>query len=390
MEHKMHNFTFYNPVKIVFGKGMIAELPKLVPKEAQVLLTFGGGSIKKNGVYAQTMTALNGFQVYEFGGIEANPKYETLMKAVELAKKENINFLLSVGGGSVLDGTKFIAAAIPFQGDNPWDILSKHSRVKSAVPFGAILTLPATGSEMNAFAVISKFATQEKLAFASSKVFPLFSILDPDSTVTLDPRQTANGIIDAFAHVLEQYMTYPVHSPLQDRQAEAILLSLLQEGPKVMAHPQDYNSRANIMWCATQALNGLIGCGVVQDWATHIIGHELTALYGLDHAQSLAVVFPAMLRHQQRQKSAKLLQYAERIFAISTGAHQERIEKAIDLTEAFFHSLGVGVRLVDYGIPSQGLERISARISAREGKIGEHKDIGPAEIDEILQMCFKY
>jgi len=383
----MQNFVYHNPVKIVFGKGSIAKLSSLIPATAKVLLVYGGGSIKRNGAYDQTIQALQGYQLREFSGIEANPKYETLMQAVKIVREEKIDFLLSVGGGSVLDGTKFIAAASPFPGEDPWDIVAKHQRVKEAIPLGAVLTLPATGSEMNAFAVISRFSTQEKLAFSSSHVFPRFSILDPETTKTLDRRQTANGVVDAFAHVLEQYMTHPVNAPLQDRQAEAVLLTLLQEGPRVLAQPNDYDSRANIMWCACQALNGLIACGVAQDWATHTIGHELTAFYGIDHAQSLAVVFPALLRHQRRQKADKLLQYAERIFQITTGSEEDRIEKAIDLTENFFSSLGVATRLAGYGISAHGLERISERIAGRGGKIGERQDIGKNEIDAILHLC---
>lgn len=381
------NFIYYNPVKIVFGKGAINQLRSLAPASANLLLTYGGGSIKRNGVYDQVLAALQVKRVVEFGGIEPNPKYETLLAAVEVVKKEKIDFLLSVGGGSVLDGTKFIAAAAHFSGADPWEILAKHRRLQQAVPLGAVLTLPATGSEMNNFAVISRAATQEKLSFASSQIFPRFSILDPETTLSLDARQTANGVVDAFAHVLEQYMTVPLDAPLQDRQAEAILLTLIQEGPRVMADPNDYDGRANIMWCACQALNGLIGCGVVQDWATHAIGHELTAFYGLDHAQSLAVVFPALLRHQREKKAAKLLQYGERIFGIADGTEAQRIEQAIDRTERFFRSLGVGTRLADYGIQTQGLERIGRRIAERDGKIGEHQAIGRKEIDEILSSA---
>ncbi len=382
----MQNFVFHNPVKIVFGKGTVAEVGKYIPADRKILLTFGGGSVRRNGVYDRVMAALHGRSLIEFGGIEPNPKYETLMQAVELARREKVEFLLSVGGGSVLDGTKFIAAAIPFPSADPWDILTRHARVRAAVPLGCVLTLPATGSEMNAFAVISRASTQEKLAFASSHVFPAFSILDPETTFTLDRRQSANGVVDAFAHVLEQYLTHPVQSPLQDRQAEAILLTLIEEGPKVVEHPDDYDARANIMWCAASALNGVVACGVVQDWATHTIGHELTAFYGLDHAQSLAVVFPGIMRYQKKQKQDKLLQYAERIWGMTQDSTDERIEAAIQATEAFFRSLGVGTRLSDYAIGRDGLDRISGRISKRDGRIGERKDIGAADIDAILAM----
>jgi NADP-dependent alcohol dehydrogenase len=380
------NFTYHNPVKVIFGKGSLSEVSKQIAPDQKILLTFGGGSIKRNGVYDKIIASLPGRSVLTFGGIEPNPRYETLMNAVDIARQERVDFLLSVGGGSVLDGTKFIAAAIPFTTSDPWDILAKHARVRSAIPLGCVLTLPATGSEMNAFAVISRASSQEKLAFASPHVFPKFSILDPETTFTLDRRQSANGVVDAFVHVFEQYMTYPVHSPLQDRQAEAILLTLIAEGPKVIGNPNDYEARANVMWCAASALNGVIACGVVQDWATHTIGHELTAFYGIDHAQSLAVVLPSLLRHQKNQKQVKLLQYAERVWGLTEGSADRRIEAVIERTEAFFRSLGVGTRLSDYGITREGLERISSRIGKRDGRIGERKDIGAAEIDAILTL----
>jgi len=380
------NFEYFNPTHIVFGKGAIARLSSLLPHDGRILMTYGGGSIKQNGVYDQTLAALRGFDVAEFGGVEPNPRYETLMKAVELARRQDTRFLLSVGGGSVLDGTKFIAAAMRFRGDEPWDILGKHARIEDAVPLGAILTLPATGSESNGNAVISRGATREKLAFYSEKVYPRFSILDPETTFTLPQRQTANGVVDAFIHVMEQYMTYPVNAPLQDRQAEAVLLTLIEEGPKVMANPADYDARANIMWTATQALNGLISCGVPQDWSTHGIGHELTALYGLDHAQTLAVVFPAVMRHQRKPKAGKILHYAERVWGIVDGSPGARIDAAIQKTEEFFRSLGVKTRLKEYGI-TEGYAEVAKRIAARGTALGEHDDIGPAEVDAILALC---
>lgn len=382
----MLNFTYHNPTKIVFGKGTIGELAGLLPDDAKVMMTYGGGSIKKNGVYDQAMSALEGRTVVEFGGIEVNPRYETLMKAVELARAEKTDFLLSVGGGSALDGTKFIAAAIPYQGEDPWDIVTEKLPVEAAVPVGCVLTLPATGSESNGNAVISRDSTEEKLAISSPNLYPRFAILDPETTFSLPLRQTQNGIIDAFVHVTEQYITYDVNAPLQDRQAEAILLTLVEEGPTVIVNPTDYDARANVMWCATQALNNLIGCGVPPDFATHMIGHELTALYGVDHGQSLAIVYPAVLRHQRKKKAAKLLQYGERVWGISKGEESARIDAAIEKTEGFFRSLGVNTRLKEYGI-TEGLDRIGPRIEARGWKLGEHKDIGGPEIEAILTLC---
>jgi NADP-dependent alcohol dehydrogenase len=383
----MQNFTFHNPTKIVFGKGSIAELPKLIPNTAKVLMIFGGGSIKTNGVYDQVVRAMKGRQMVEFGGVEPNPRYETCMKAVELARAEGVDFLLAVGGGSTIDAAKFISAAVPYKGKDPWDMMTNWMRVPAdPLPVGCVLTLPATGTESNGGTVITRESTKDKSFFATPRTFPRFSILDPEVTFTLPPRQVANGVVDAFAHVFEQYMTFPADAPLQDRQSEAILLTLIEEGPKTLAHPQDYTARANLMWCATQALNGLIACGVPQDWTTHMIGHELTALYGIDHAQSLAVVLPGMLWHQKQRKRAKLLQYADRIWGLRDGDEDARIDQAIDKTEQFFRSLGVGTRLSDYNIPHEAIEIITARLAKRRVKLGEHGDLGEKEVKEILEM----
>lgn len=382
----MNNFIYHNPVKIVFGKGEIARLSELIPSNKKILMTYGGGSIKRNGVYDQVKKALKNYVMLEFGGIEPNPRYETLMKAVDVCKKENVDFLLSVGGGSVLDGTKFIALAVKYKNGDPWDILAKRAPANEALPIGCVLTLPATGSEMNMFSVISRDSTQEKLAFANPLVYPQFSILDPETTFTLDAEQTANGIVDAYAHVMEQYMTYPVYAPLQDRQSEAILMTLIEEGPKVLENPTDYNCRAAIMWCATQALNGLIACGVPQDWTTHMIGHELTAFYGLAHARTLAIVMPGVLRHQINNKKEKLLQYGKRIWGINP-TEQNAAEKAIEKTEQFFRSIGFKTKLSENGIGKEKFEEIADRFRVRGIKLGEHQNIGPEQIKEILNLC---
>jgi NADP-dependent alcohol dehydrogenase len=391
----MQNFTYHNLVKIVFGRGSIAELPKLVPADSKVLMTYGGGSIRRNGVYDQVVAAMKGRQIVEFGGIEPNPRYETCMKAVEQVRAEGVDFLLAVGGGSVLDGTKFIAAAAVYKGRDPWDMMANWARVPAdSLRLGCVLTLPATGSEANGGAVISRDSIQEKQFFNSPHTFPRFSILDPETTFTLPPRQTANGIVDAFVHTAEQYLTYPADAPLQDRQAEAILLTLLEEGPKALSDPRNYTVRANLMWCATQALNGLIGCGVPQDWTTHMIGHELTALYGVDHAQSLAIVLPGVLQHQKDRKRSKLLQYAERVVAgtrrVPRAAadldENARIDHAIAATDEFFRSLGVGTRLSDYNIPLEAAGVVASRLGKRRVKLGEHQDLGEKEVKEILEL----
>ena len=383
----MDNFSFYNPVKILFGRGQIAAINAEIPAQARVLMTYGGGSIRRNGVYAQVKAALGARHVAEFGGIEPNPAYETLMQAVARVREEELDFLVAVGGGSVLDGTKFIAAAVPYAGE-PWDILAKGARFERALPLGSVMTLPATGSEMNTFAVISRRGTQEKRAFGSPLVYPKFSVLDPETTFTLPPRQIANGVVDAFAHVLEQYLTYPASAPLQDRFAEAILQTLVEEGPKALANPRNYEARANVMWCATMALNGLIAAGVPQDWTTHMIGHEITAFYGLDHAQTLAVIFPATLAVRRETKREKLLQYAERVWKIRKGCAGARIEGAIERTRAFFESLGVKTRLSDYGAGPEAARAVAARFEARGWTaLGERQDVGPRQVAEILALC---
>ncbi len=381
----MKNFAFHNPTKIYFGQGQLAKLDEAVPRDGVILMLYGGGSIKRNGVYDQVRQALGARAVLEYGGIEANPTYETLMPAVERARRDGVTFLLSVGGGSVLDGVKFVAAAIPFDGE-PWDIVAKGAKLERAVPLGAVLTLPATGSEMNSYSVISRTSTQEKLSFGSPHVYPRFSILDPETTFSLPPRQVANGIVDAFAHVVEQYLTYPANAPLHDRLAEGILLTLIEIGPKTLADPTDYDSRAALMWCATMALNGIIGSGVPHDWATHGIGHELTVLYGLDHARTLAVVLPSLWHFQRDGKRAKLLQYAERIWGLTDGDEDARIDAAIAKTAAFFEHLGVPSRLAAYPhVAPDTPATVAARLADREAfPLGERLDITAERVREIL------
>jgi NADP-dependent alcohol dehydrogenase len=381
----MYNFEYKNPVKIIFGKGVIPKVAAEIPKEAKVLLTYGGGSIKKTGVYDQVKTTLKNVELFEFGGIEPNPRYETCMKAVELVKEKGVDFLLSVGGGSVLDATKFIAAAALYKNGDPWDIIAKRSEVESALPIGAVLTLPATGSEMNGNSVITRISTLEKMSFSSPKVMPLFSILDPECVFTLPDKQVANGVVDAFVHVFEQYLTFPVNSPVQDRFAEGILTTLVEEGPKVLADRNDYEAAANFMWSATMALNGLIAAGVPEDWATHMIGHELTAYHGIDHARTLAIVLPGMMHIKRRNKREKILQYGERIWGIVSGTDDERIDAAIAKTVEFFESLGVPTKLPDYNVPADTIVKITDRFKQRGYKLGEKADIDFNEVEEILK-----
>jgi NADP-dependent alcohol dehydrogenase len=383
----MDNFNFYNPVRILFGKGKIAEIGKYIPEKARIMITYGGGSIMKNGVYDQVKAALKGKDVVEFGGIEANPRYETLMKAVEKVKAENVDYLLAVGGGSVLDGTKFIAAAVYYEGESAWDILARMKPIRKAMPLAAVLTLAATGSEMNSGGVVTREETQEKLAFSSPLLYPQFSVLDPEVTFSLPPHQVANGIVDAYIHVIEQYLTYPVNSPVQDRFAEGILLTLIEEGPKAINNAEpDYENRANLMWAATMALNGQLSLGVKSDWATHMIGHELTAYHGIDHAVTLAIVLPGVMRLLTEKRREKLLQYAERVWNITEGSESERIEKAIEKTEQFFKSLGMGIRLSDHKVGQETIDRIVERFNTRRmTTVGSLKDISIEDVRLVLE-----
>jgi NADP-dependent alcohol dehydrogenase len=383
----MFNFSFQNPTRIVFGKDQLAQLAKLIPPGSKVLLTYGGGSIKKNGVYDQVVKALAGFDWQEFSGIEPNPSFETLMRAADLVRREKIDFLLPVGGGSVIDGTKFIAAAAVFDGD-AWDILAKAAKVTAAIPLGCVLTLPATGTESNGNSVVTRYETQQKLSFSSALVYPQFAILDPTVTFSLPPKQVANGVVDAFVHVMEQYMTYPVNASVQDRFAEGLLQTLIEEGPKALSQPDNYDVRANVMWAATMALNGLIGQGVPQDWATHMIGHEITALYGLDHAQTLAIVLPSLLQQQRGQKRDKLLQYGRRVWQLQHQDEKRLIDDAINHTRAFFEQMGVPTRLADYGIKADAVDKLVAALQANGMvKLGEHGDITPDVSRQILQRA---
>ena len=384
----MLNFDFYNPTRILFGTDKIPELARWVPADARVLLLYGGGSAQKTGTLDQVKTALGERTFFEFGGIEPNPTYETLMRAVEQVKRDNIDFLLAVGGGSVIDGSKFVAAAACFDGE-PWSILETHGRsITAALPLGAVLTLPATGSEMNSGAVVTRKATQTKLAFSSVHCFPVFSVLDPTKTYTLPTQQIANGIVDAFVHTVEQYLTYPVQALAQDRIAEGLLQTLIEIAPAALAEPPDYDSRANLMWTATLALNGIVGAGVPQDWATHMIGHELTALYNIDHARTLAIVLPSLLQVQREPKRAKLLQYAERVWHIAgdSGTEDQRIDQAIARTRAFFESVGIATRLQDYGVGAEAVDAVVAQLTAHNMvALGEQRSITPEVSRAIVQ-----
>lgn len=386
----MNNFDLHNPTKIIFGKDQISKISEEIPSSAKVLVLYGGGSIKKNGVYEQVITALSNFEVVEFGGIPANPEYSILLKALEVIKNENIDFLLAVGGGSVIDGTKFLASAALFEGENPWDILSKNMRTEKGMPFGTVLTLPATGSEMNSGAVVSRKETKEKLAMGGPGLFPQFSILDPTVIKSIPQRQIANGLADAFTHVLEQYMTYSVDAKLQDRFAESIMQTLVEIAPDILKDPSNYKAASNFMWSCTMALNGLIQKGVVSDWAIHMIGHELTALYGIDHARTLAIITESHYTHNFEAKKDRLAQYAERVWNVSEGSNEEKAKAGIEKTTAFFQSIGIKTKLSDYTEDYEGTaEIISDRFEKRGWKaIGENGIVTPKDVKQIVEMSY--
>lgn len=385
----MLNFELYNPTNLIFGKGQIKKLSTLVPKEAKILLAYGGGSIFKNGIYDQVIKTLEGFNIVEFGGIEPNPRFETLMKAVDVIKAEKIDFILAVGGGSVIDGVKFISAAVHFEG-NPIDILQKKILIKeNAVPFGTVLTLPATGSEMNSGSVVTINATQEKLAFGGSALFPKFSICDPAVIASLPKRQIQNGVVDAYTHVMEQYLTYPHEGFLQDRIAEGILQTLIEVGPSVVENPTDYTLASNFMWSCTMALNGLIQKGVPTDWATHMIGHELTALYEIDHARTLAIIGPSLYSVMFETKKGKLAQYGRRIFNLS-GSDDEVAKEAINQTVAFFHKMGMDTKLSQYTNDyDKTADFIVKRFDERGWKgLGENQLVTLDKVKAIVEMSY--
>jgi len=385
----MLNFELYNPTNLVFGKGQIEKLSTLVPKDAKILLAYGGGSIFKNGIYDQVITALKGFNIVEFGGIEPNPRFETLMKAVDVIKAEKIDFILAVGGGSVIDGVKFISGAVHFEG-NPIDILQKRILIKeNAMPFGTVLTLPATGSEMNSGYVVTIEATQEKLSSGGSALFPQFSICDPAVIASLPKRQIENGVVDAYTHVMEQYLTYPHDAFLQDRIAEGILQTLIEVGPGIVKNPTDYTLASNFMWSCTMALNGLIQKGVPSDWATHMIGHELTALYEIDHARTLAIIGPSLYSVMFETKKGKLAQYGRRIFNL-TGSDEEVEKEAINKTVEFFHTMGMDTKLSQYTEDySKTADFIVNRFDERGWKgLGENQLVTLDKVKSIVELSY--
>jgi len=377
-------FSYVNPTLIQFGQQQIAALTDLIAKDQKVLVVYGGGSIKKNGVYDQVAAALEGFDWVEFSGVGANPTIEVLDQAVKICKEQGIDFVLGVGGGSVIDGVKYIAASAVYDGEG-WDIPTGKHTITSALPIGAVLTLPATGSESNQNSVVSKEATKQKLPFASPEVLPKFAIMDPDVMKTLPQRQLVNGLVDAWVHTCEQYLTFPEGALVQEGYAEALLKALKTLGDNF--ENQDDAWRANLMWAANQALNGLIGSGVSQDWATHMIGHELTAAYGVDHARSLAIVQPSLLRNQFTVKKAKLEQMGKNVFGLAQT--DDLAEQTIQAIEAFYHSLDVATELTEHGDDkAAAIDNIIGKLEAHGMvALGENQAITLKESREILEQA---
>lgn len=386
----MLNFEFQNPTKIIFGKDQISKLSSEIPENAKVLMVYGGGSIKKNGVYDQVTKALKEFDVTEFGGVPANPEYAVLLEALEIIKTKKIDFILAVGGGSVIDGVKFLSGAATYAGDEPWDILSKGIRTYEGMPFGTVLTLPATGSEMNSGSVITREETKEKRVMGGPGLFPQFSILDPHVVHSIPKRQIANGLVDSFSHVIEQYMTYPVAAKLQDRIAESVMQTLIEVAPKIMENPDDYDAAADFMWSCTMALNGLLRVGTPNDWSTHMMAHELTALYGIDHARTLAIIHPSQMRYKFEEKKEKLAQYAERVWGITDGSLEAKAEAGIKKTEDYFHSLDMNTKLSEYTVDYKNTSNIvKERFEERNWKgLGEKQNITPEDAKKIVEMSY--
>ena len=386
----MNNFKYRNPTKILFGKGQIENLATEIPADAKILMLYGGGSIMKNGVYEQVKKALSDYEVVEFGGIPANPEYSVLVDALKVIKEESITYLLAVGGGSVIDGTKFLSAAALYEGETPWELLTNKKPVTEGMPFGTVLTLPATGSEMNSGSVITRAETKEKLAFGGPGMFPQFSVLDPEVIKSIPERQIANGITDAFTHVMEQYMTYPIGAKLQDRFAESIMQTLVETAPAIMKDPSDYEAASNFMWSCTMALNGLIQQGVPGDWAIHSMGHELTAMYGIDHARTLAILAGNHYRYNFETKKEKLAQYAERVWNITEGSLEDKAQAGIKKTEEFFKSLGIDLKLSEYteNYSETGSTVAERFIERGWNGLGEHKTLTPTDAQKIIEMSY--
>lgn len=384
----MQNFAFYNPTRLIFGKGQIEQLKTEVPKYGnKVLLVYGGGSIKRNGLYDQVMTIMHelGAQVWELGGVEPNPRISTVRKGVDICKKNNVDFILAVGGGSVIDCTKAIAAGAKYEGD-AWDLVIKKAFATEALPFGTILTLAATGSEMNAGSVITNWETQEKYGWGSLVTFPAFSILDPVNTFTVPRNQTIYGIVDIMSHVLEQYFHQGTNTELQDRYCESLLKTVIETAPKLVDDLENYEYRETILYCGTMALNGILSMGVRGDWATHNIEHAVSAVYDIPHGGGLAILFPNWMEHVLDENVDRFKQFAVRVFDVKADGKSDReiALEGIEALRSFWTFIGAPARLADYEIDDTQLE-VMADKTVVNGSFGNFKKLTKEDVLAIYR-----
>ncbi|WP_282172993.1 iron-containing alcohol dehydrogenase [Cytobacillus firmus] len=384
----MQNFTFYNPTKLIFGKDQLSQLQTEIPQYGKkVLVVYGGGSIKRNGLYDKVMAELTeiGAEVFELAGVEPNPRISTVRKGVEICKNEGVDFLLAVGGGSVIDCTKAIAAGAKYDGD-AWDLVIKKAFAAEALPFGTVLTLAATGSEMNAGSVITNWETNEKYGWGSPVTFPKFSILDPVNTFTVPRNQTVYGIVDMMSHVLEHYFHLEENTDFQDRMCESLLITIMEAAPKLLENLESYEHRATILYSGTMALNGILNMGYRGDWATHNIEHAVSAVYDIPHGGGLAILFPNWMKHNLNVKPERFKQLAVRVFNVDTAGKtdEEAALEGIEKLREFWNSIGAPSRLADYDIDDSKIELMADKATVN-GEFGNFAKLNHADVVSIYR-----
>jgi len=385
----LNTFAFWNPTKLYYGKGQIEQrlAAEVSHYGKKVLLVYGGGSIKRFGLYDKVLSTLTGagVQVVELNGIEPNPRLTTVHRGVEICKEQGIDLILAVGGGSVLDPVKAIAAGALYDGD-VWDFYATTKRPAGALPFGTILTLSATGSEMNSGGVITNWDTKEKIGAGSPHTFPKFSFCDPENTFTVSREQTVYGIVDMFSHVLEGYFSHTPRTTLQERLCESVMQTIIENANAVLEHPDDYDAREAIMYCGTMALNGMITMGMRGDWSTHGIEHEVSAYYDIPHGGGLAILFPHWMEHALEAGTARFAQLATRVFAITGNGLSERAlaEAGIQAVRAFFDQIGAPRDLSYYGINDEHFSKM-AEHATRTGPIGGYIQLSAGDVEAILR-----
>lgn len=386
----MLNFEYKNPTKIIFGKNSLGKIGKEILKYGtKVLLVTGSGSVKRTGLYNSVIDELksNLIQVFEVGGIQPNPRLTSVYEGIEICNKNNIDFILAVGGGSVIDAAKGMAAGAKTQIDI-WEYYLRKHAIKTALPLGAVLTLAATGSEMNGNSVVTNWETNEKIPIGSEHLYPRFSVLDPEYTYSVPREHTVNGCVDIIVHVFEQYFSHTPNTPLQDRVCEAIIKTTIENTYKVLDNPRNYDARANIMWCGTMALNKLAGMGKAQDWGTHAIEHEISAIYDIAHGAGLAIICPAWMHHVLHEGAGIFKQYAERIWEVDTKdmSDEQAAIEGINRTKAFFKEIGAPVSLTEIGINDANIDLLAEK-TVRFGPVGRYKKLYKQDVKEILKIC---